>query len=185
MGGKRKNLSVYSSIDTAPVCSFLGWNTEKSLAKKSKHLLCALNQRRIRIITLHIQSLKIWWKFEITFTNHLLWISICFWGYSPMISHCCILPTEERSPEPNSSDSCRGSTAWGAQVAWEGFADDVQESLHGSEQGEPVPRTFSCISEMSLYFPMPILIGFFKLSNCPTALFIGLVLLFKLTLRTY
>lgn len=42
------------------------------------------NQRRVTQITLLIQSFKICWKFQITRTNHLLWVSICFWSYSPM-----------------------------------------------------------------------------------------------------
>lgn len=45
-GGGKPDLSVYSSIDTAPVRSFLGWNREKTLAKKSKHWLCALEPEK-------------------------------------------------------------------------------------------------------------------------------------------
>lgn len=34
-GGGQKNISVYGSIDTAPVCSSLGRNTYKGVAKKA------------------------------------------------------------------------------------------------------------------------------------------------------
>lgn len=143
------------------MCSFSGWNTEKSLAKRSKHLLW--NQRRITINTSHIQSFKIWWKVEITLTNHLLWVSICCWSHSPVPRHCCVLLTEERSPEPNSSDSSGDPQLEGYKLFGKVLQMMSKSPYVAQNRGNLFQGHFP--ASLQEYFPMPILIEFFKVPH--------------------
>lgn len=119
-GGEKKNLSVYSRTDTAPVCSSLGWNTEKSLAKRSKHWLCALEPEK--------DNNK---HFIYSVIQHL----VKGWNNSyqpPSLSFCLLLksqpcdqtllcsPHEERSPEPR-AQTAQSTHSWRGTSCLERF----------------------------------------------------------------
>lgn len=146
------------------MCSFSDWNAEKTLARRSEHLLAALEPEKDNNKHFTYSFIKMWWKFEITLPKHLLWVSICFWSYSPVTRHCCTLLPEERAQSQTAQTAQRSHSLRGTSCL-ESFCRWCPRVSTWLRTGEHVSRTVSCT--LQEYFPMPILIEFCKVPHSP------------------
>lgn len=147
LGGKQKNISVYSSRDTAPVCSISGWNTQQDCNLKKANIYSVLcNQRGLMIIPLcfHLKFVGYFSSnsYQPSSLSFYLLFKLCPTNWQPLPHHFWSRKGAQKPASQLEETKLLGKV--------------VQTGLRALSTGVLVSMTLLWISEVKQYFPVPI-----------------------------